>query len=149
MLRNYFPEGEKKKILCTQKLKYIYIYLFKHPKNLRGLGFGTYFLLLLCNRGRCFYCASGVLYYLEVWTWKVLSALSSHWLQRHPALQPISMGSGGTPHPTADVFPMEHLLQWIPSLGTPGPWLGFGRALRSVLVCWVISIPDSTSTAFH
>lgn len=56
----------KKKDLMYTKTKKIYIYLFKHPKNLRGLGFGTCFLLLLCDRGRCFYCASGVLYYLEV-----------------------------------------------------------------------------------
>jgi len=97
------------------------ISLFKYPKNHTGLRFGTCFFFCRVKvrqdsflapaqqGGECFYCASRVFYYLEVWTWKVLSALSSHWLQCHPVLQPASTGSEGTPHPAADVSPVEDL----------------------------------------
>lgn len=83
--------------------------------------------------GKCFYYASSVFYYLEVLTWKVLSAFSSHWLQCHPVLQSGSMWSERTPHPTADVSPMKHLLSCTPSSETPGPHFRFSRTLRCML----------------
>lgn len=60
MLRNYFPEGEKKKILCTQKLKYIYIYIYSNIlKILEDSGLGHIFSCSCVTGGDAFTVPQG------------------------------------------------------------------------------------------
>lgn len=117
MFKSYFPEGDKRFYVhnnLKKKKKKVFLYS-NILKILEDSGLGHVSSCFCATGGQCFHCVSRVFYYLEVWTWKVLSALSSHWLQCHPALQPPSMGSRGMPHPAADVSPIEYLLQCIPS----------------------------------